>query len=330
MKKVLITGSSGFIGSFLVEQSIDSGYNTFAGVRKSSSLKYLKKTATNFFIADLSDKKKIKKALFESGKFDYIIHNAGITKACDKSLFDKVNLDNTRNLIEALIETDKIPEKFIFISSLAAYGPNQDDLEPIKLTDKPDPKSLYGDSKLKAEEYIMSISDFPYLIFRPTGVYGPREKDYFVMYKSIKSGLETYIGSREQYLSFVYVKDLVNLLINSLKSDIDRKEYFVSDLKYYTAVEFNEIVKNKLGKKTISIVFPKFFVKTIAFIGEKISCILFNKIPTLNSEKYNDISHKNWFCDSSDLVRDFDFNPKYDLEKGIDETIEWNKKQGLL
>ncbi len=330
MKRVLITGASGFIGSFLVKEAQSNKYKVYAGVRKTSSLENLLKAAPNLFEVDLSDKKAIKNKLLETEKLDYIIHNAGITKTCKKNEFDKVNLKNTQNLIEALIETDRVPEKFLFISSLAAYGPSRNGIEPIKLTDKPLPVSLYGESKLKTERYIKSIKDFPYLIFRPTGVYGPREKDYYVMYKSIKARLETYVGSKEQYLSFIYVKDLVSLLINSLDSNIVNKSYFVSDYRNYTAVEFNKIVKEELVKKTISIVFPKIFVKIIAFVGEKLSCLFSGNVPTLNTEKYKDISQKNWLCDSSDLVSDFNFNPKYDLEKGIKETIEWNNKQGLL
>ncbi len=330
MKRVLITGASGFIGSFLVKEAQSNKYKVYAGVRKTSNLENLLEYTPNLFEVDLSDKKAIKNKLLETEKFDYVIHNAGITKTCKKNEFDKVNLQNTKNLIEALIETDRVPEKFVFISSLAAYGPSRNGIEPIKLTDKPLPVSLYGESKLKTEKYIKSLKDFPYLIFRPTGVYGPREKDYYVMYKSIKSGLETYVGCKEQFLSFVYVKDLTNIIVKSLKSEIVRKSYFVSDLNNYTAVEFNKIVKEELGKKTISIVFPEILVKTIAFVGEKLSCLFSGNVPTLNTEKYKDISQKNWLCDSSDLVSDFNFNPKYDLKKGIKETIEWNKKQGLL
>jgi len=330
MKRILITGASGFIGSFLVEEAIKDGYDVYAGVRKTSNLQYLSGLKVSKFEVDLSSKQEVIKMLLEYEKFDYIIHNAGLTKTCNKKMFDIANLKNTQNFIEALQETNRIPNKFIYISSLAAFGPSKHGTKPMKLTDKPIPVSQYGNSKLKTEVYIKSIHDFPYLIFMPTGVYGPREKDYLVMYKSIKSGIETYIGSKKQYLSFVYVKDLSELLLKSLKSDITRESYFVSDLNNYTAVEFNDIVKKELNKKTITLVFPKLIVKFIALMSEKISCALMKKVPTLNIEKFKDISESNWLCDSSKLVSDFSFNPKYNLQRGVKEAINWYKKNKLL
>ncbi len=331
MKKILITGASGFIGSFLVEEAIKRNYKVFAGVRNTSKRTYLKDSRIQFFKADLADKEAIKSSLTQVGKFDFIIHNAGVTKSCSKSNFNKVNYQYTRNLIEALYETNTIPKKFIQISSLAAYGPGDEKtLKPINLTDTPRPVSYYGKSKLKTEQYIKSLKDFPYLIFRPTGVYGPREKDYYVMYKSIKQGLETYINTSDQHISFIYIKDLSRFIIDVLNSNITGKSYFVSDLKNYTAKEFSQIVKKELNVKTIALTFPGFWVRILAFLNEKTSCFLFGKIPTLNTEKYKEISQINWLCDSSDLVKDFNFKPEYDLEKGLNETIKWYKQEKLL
>jgi nucleoside-diphosphate-sugar epimerase len=331
VKRILITGASGFIGGFLVEEALNQGFDVYAGIRESSDLRYLQDARIQFFKTDLSDKNIIKHDLLATEKFDYIIHNAGITKTCTKEMFDTVNFQFTKNLVEALYETRRIPDKFIHISSLAAYGPgNENTLAPIKETDSPKPVSLYGKSKLKTEQYLRSLDDFPYLIFRPTGVYGPREKDYYLMYKSIKNGLETYIGTKNQYITFIYVKDLVRLLIDALASGITQKSYFASDLKYYTAVEFSKLVKKELNKKTLSLVFPKSLIKQIAFVSEKLSCLLGGKIPTLNTEKYKEISQKNWLCDSSALEKDFNFKPKYDLEKGLHEAIAWYKQKGLL
>ncbi len=331
MKKILITGASGFIGSFLVEVAIKRNYKVYAGVRNTSNLTYLRDSRIQFFKADLADKEAIKSNLTKFSKFDFIIHNAGVTKSCRKSNFNKVNYQYTKNLIEALYETKTIPQKFIQISSLAAYGPGDEKtLVPINITDTPHPISYYGKSKLKTEQYIKSLKGFPYLIFRPTGVYGPREKDYYVMYKSIKQGLETYINTSKQQISFIYIKDLCKLVIGALDSNITGKSYFVSDLNEYTSYEFNWLIKMKLNKKTIALTFPGFLVRILAFINEKISCFFLGRIPTLNTEKFKEISQKNWLCNSSSLIKDFNFKPEYDLSKGLDETIKWYKKENLL
>ena len=114
------------------------------------------------------------------GKFDYIVHNAGITKADKASDYMRVNCEYTKSLIDTLIASDMVPQKFVFISSLAAYGPG-DEKEFNRITTEapPHPITAYGRSKLQAEAYLQSHKNFPYLILRPTAVYGPRAK--FIM-----------------------------------------------------------------------------------------------------------------------------------------------------
>ncbi len=330
MKKVLITGASGFIGSFLVEEALKRKYEVYAGVRKSSDRKYLSNHAIRFFEMDFSQKETLKNHMKNTPRFDYIIHAAGIVKSCNKNDFITVNYQHTVDFIEILQDTNKVPDKFIFVSSLAVFGPGDEKtLQPIKPTDRPHPVTMYGKSKWMAEQFIFSLTDFPYLIFRPTGVYGPREKDYYLAYKSFKKGIESYIGTKEQHLTFLYVTDLTKLIFDALESKIIGKAYFATDLKYYTAQQFNAIIKKTLHKKAVTIVFPQAFVKPFVAIYEKLSC-LFGKPATLNRDKYNELICKNWLCDSDEIVKDFNFHPEYDLEKGVSKTIAWFKKEGLL
>ena len=102
-----------------------------------------------------------------------------------------------------------IPKQFIYISTLSVFGPiREKDYSPISEEDTPAPNTAYGLSKLKAELYIQSIPGFPYVIYRPTGVYGPREADYFLMAKSIRQHTDFSVGYKRQDLTFVYVKDI--------------------------------------------------------------------------------------------------------------------------
>ena len=244
-KRILITGASGFIGSFLVEKALREGYETWAGVRKSSSREYLKDDRIQFLDLSFGDKNKLKEQLShfkkKCGKFDYVVHNAGVTKCLDAEDFDKINFRYTANLIDALREVDAVPDKFVLMSSLSAFGVgDEENYTPIKITDTPNPNTAYGKSKLKAECYLRSMDDFPYIILRPTGVYGPREKDYFLMIKTVKSGLDVGAGFKPQHLTFIYVKDLVDAVFLGLKSELKNKAYFVADGDVYTDREYTD------------------------------------------------------------------------------------------
>ena len=331
---VLVTGASGFIGSFLVEEGLKRGFAITAGIRHYSSKEYLKNPIIHFLELDFSSIEKIMETL-ETCKsigvsFRYIIHCAGITKAGKKEEYFRVNAQNTQNFIQALILTDMMPEKFIYMSSLAAFGPGDPlTMNPVRLSDTPNPIESYGKSKLEAEKYIRSLDSFPWLIFRPTGVYGPREKDYFVFFKTMNRGLETYIGSQQQILTFIYVKDLARLSFDALVSPIVRKSYFISDGREYDTRTFSDITKKILQKRTIKITVPRIIVKQLASGLEKIYG-LWNTIPTLNSDKYNVMSSINWRCETDPLQTDFGFVAEYDLENGIRETIDWYKTEHWL
>jgi nucleoside-diphosphate-sugar epimerase len=334
MASVLITGASGFIGSFLVEEGLKKSFEVFAGIRKSSSRKYLQDPSIRFIEFDFSTKEKVVETLLacksEHIRFDYIIHNAGLTKVKRKEDYYNVNCGNTRNFIEALIETQMVPEKFVFISSLAAFGPgNPDTGDPVRLLDEPKPIELYGKSKLEAERYITSLKDFPWLIFRPTGVYGPRETDYYVFFQTISRGLEPYIGFRKQILTFIYVRDLVRLIFLAIESPHVNKAWFVSDGKEYPSELFASITKKALGRRTIRFTVPLFLVRAIAVAGENVAS-LWGSIPTLNTDKYNVLRSTNWRCEVEPLDRDFGFKAEYDLEKGVAETLDWYKQEKWL
>lgn len=335
MKQIIITGASGFVGSFLVEKALQENFKTWAAIRKSSSKEYLKDNRINFIDLDYTDREslanQLRKFKEENGKIDYIIHNAGVTKCLNIEDFNKVNFQYTANLIDALIDSDCVPEKFVFISSLSAFGiGDEENYTPIKLTDTPKPNTAYGISKLKAEQYLEQKKSFPYIILRATGIYGPREKDYLLMLKTVKSGLDVGAGFKPQHLTFIYVKDLVDVTFRALESPLRQEAYFVADGDVYTDKEYTALVKKVLNKKhVLSIKIPLFILKGVSSIAEKVSKIT-KKPSTLNRDKYKIMKQRNWECDIVPLKNDLGFSPKYNLEKGLEESIEWYKENDWL
>ena len=255
----------------------------------------------------------------------------GVTKCNDKRDFDRINYGLTKNFVEALLATDMIPARFIYMSSLSAWGPGDPVTKrPVMLADEPKPNTLYGASKLKAERFLQSVPELPYIFVRPTGVYGPREKDYFVFNQTVSRGLEPSMGFKTQYLTFIYVRDLVKFVFMAIESNISGKGYFITDGKVYTDREYANIVKKHVGRKhTLKIKVPLFLVKGISYFLDTV-CGWFGKSPTLNRDKYKLLSVTNWKCEIEPLTNDFGFTADYDLDKGTEEAVAWYRQEKWL
>ena len=335
MKSILITGAGGFIGGFLVEEALKRGYDTWAAVRSTTSREFLKDERIHFIELDYDEQENLEKTLndhkAEWGRWDYIVHNLGVTKSTNYLDFERVNHGYLRALVDALQDTGMVPDVFLMMSSLSVMGPGDEkNYTPIKTTDVPMPNSFYGVSKLKAETYLRSLEGFPYTIFRCTGVYGPHEKDYYLMIKSIKRGFDFSVGFEKQMLTFIYVKDLVTGVMDALEQGPLHKAYFISENRAYTQQEFRRIVCEELGKKfVIPVTCPLWVVKMVCNVAEWIGKVTM-KPSTLNRDKFKILKQRNWQCDTSEAQRDFNFNPKYPLREGIREAIAWYRKAGWL
>ena len=335
MKSILITGAGGFIGGFLVEEALKHGYDTWAAVRATTSREFLKDGRIHFIELDYSDQEKLEQTLreheSECGRWDYIVHNLGVTKSTNYLDFEQVNYGYLRTFVDALQETGMTPDVFLLMSSLSVMGPGDEkSYKPISPDDIPMPNTFYGVSKLKAETYLQMIEGFPYTIFRCTGVYGPHEKDYYLMIKSIKRGFDFSVGFNKQMLTFIYVKDLVTGVMDALEKGPLRKAYFISEDKAYTQQEFRQIVCEELGKKfVIPVTCPLWLVKIVCGISEWIGKVTL-KASTLNRDKFKILKQRNWMCDTTDARRDFNFQPKYSLREGVREAIAWYREAGWL
>ncbi len=326
MKKVLVTGASGFIGSTLCDMLLGKeGPEVWAGVRKTSDRRYLQSPKLHFIDLQYSNPEMLKQQM-EKEKFDTVFHLAGLTKAKTQEEFDRVNFLFTKNLVEALNEQEC---KLIHMSSFAAHGPARQN-SIAKAEDENEPNTMYGISKLRAEEYINKNCKNKYVILRPTGVYGEREKDYFVYFKTIKSHIDATLGKPKQRLTFIYSKDLCKVCILAAENnDVYNKTYFVSDGNVYLDSEFSEITKQVFNTWTISIRFPLWIVKFTSSFLDNFGKLV-GKQFTLNKDKYNLLAARNWECDVENLKKDLGFVPDYDLKRGVAEAIAWYKKERWL
>jgi len=321
-ERILITGASGFIGFHLIKAAQRAGLEVHAAVRATSKLSQLDSLAPKYIYPDFRSKDSLTKSL-EEGQYAYIVHAAGATKAKDENEYNTINADFTRNLAVAASEADIPLKKFVFLSSLAALGPSvYHDHHLFKEDRTPNPVTAYGKSKLLAEQYLKAI-DLPKAVLRPTAVYGPGEKDLFIVFKMLQDGFDAYIGNSPQRFSFVYVQDLVNATMLALKAE-NRKDhtYNISDGNVYNRYELADTFKDLTGKKTIRFHIPEGVVKVVANILE-LAYSNSKKTPVLNKEKLNELTAPNWACSIEAAKKDLNYRPVYNLKTGLAESMPW-------
>ncbi len=327
-ERVLITGASGFVGYHLIEAALKAGFEVHGAIRKSSDVSHLSGLDIQYVYPDYNNAESLQKEL-ETGQYSYIIHSAGVTRAKNEAEYNKINAAYTRNLAQAAQHASIPLSKFVFISSLAAMGPTfYEDINPITELSKAEPVTNYGRSKLLAEQYLAEIKELPLIVLRPTAVYGPREKDIYIMFKTLKSGLEPYIGTKGQRLSFIYAKDLANVAMKALVNPGNHVAYNISDGNSYERYELADLTKKILGKKTLKFHVPLGMVKALSGILELTSPK--DKTPVLNSEKLAELTAENWNCSIEKLKKDMGYVPAYDLERGLEETLKWYQSNNWL
>ncbi len=330
MKKILITGASGFIGSHLVERALNEEYETWAAVRPSSSRRYLSDERIRFIELNLGNKaalcQQLEKHMQDNGGqgFDYVIHAAGATKCLHADDFYRINALGTQHLAQALLETGalKAGGRFVFLSSLSVMGAyHEKSYRPATENDFPIPNTAYGESKFQAESYLAQIEGLNYVVLRPTGVYGPRERDYALMADSIRKHVDFSVGYSKQVITFIYVADLVNAAFLALTHGESGRRYFLTDGGEYSSRTFSDLIQRQLGVRyVLHLKVPLWFLRAVCWVSEKVAAML-GRPSTLNGDKYRIMSQRNWRCDIGPAHRELGYTPEWPLSRGVEATF---------
>lgn len=330
-EKILITGASGFIGSFIVEEALTRGMETWAAVRPGSSRQFLTDDRIRFVELDLASEEVLKQQL-QGLSFDYVVHAAGVTKCLDRQDFFRTNTEGTQHLVRALMALGMPLKRFVYISSLSVMGAIREGqpYTEIRDDDEPRPNTAYGQSKLQAERWLDEVDGLPYVVLRPTGVYGPRERDYYMMAKSIQQHLDFAVGYRRQDITFVYVSDVVQAVFLALERGQTGHRYFLSDGEVYQSTTFSDLLHKELGCPwRVRLTAPLWLLRIITCCGE-LTARLTGRVTALNSDKYNIMRQRNWRCDIGPARRELGYEPEVKLAEGVRRSVRWYREHGWL
>ena len=296
-KKILVTGGTGFLGYHLLKKLEKLDYSLFSLSTKKPT-KERKINKVKYIICDICNKNILKKKL--SDKYNYIVNFSGYVDHTDKLKTTQSHYYGCKNLIN-LFKNKQI-NNFIQIGSSMEYGDtNSPHLEKFSCR----PKGNYGIAKYKATKYLEkvgSIKNFPFTIFRLYQIYGPNQSKNRLIPLVIDSCLKNKnfgCTSGNQIRDFLYVDDLIKLIIKSIKQKPKNKIYNVG-------------AGNKIKVKFL-----------IDMINQKVGCgkPIYGKIKMRKDEM------KNNFPNIKRVKTDYSWEPQHDLESGLKKTISFYRKQ---
>ncbi|MCD6386627.1 NAD-dependent epimerase/dehydratase family protein [Candidatus Sumerlaeota bacterium] len=327
--RVLVTGASGFIGSHLAEQLAQRGYEVFCLVRKTSNVEFLKTIDVHLLYGALEDKESLKKAVAE---MDYIYHPAGLIKARRPRDYYLVNCDGTRNLLQAVIDTQQAIKRFVFFSSQAASGPSRDGA-PITETSPCYPITDYGKSKLEAEKAVRELADahsIPFTIIRPPAVFGPRDKEILFYFQQAQKGSIPVIGSPDNQFSIVYVRDLVEGTILAGESEKAINEtYFICYPEALTWRRVAELLGKTLETNCRVKTIPYPVAYGVAIINELFATLI-GRSAMINRQKLREFNQAYWICSPNKIKVHLGFSAQTNLTDALQATADWYKSAGWL
>ena len=321
--KILITGANGFLGSSICEAALSiSNAHVWAALRKGANTQGLDRlTGLNQLYLDYNSENSLQSSfedlVAQEGSFDLIVHNAGLTKSTSRLKFQEVNVHLTQRIVASIHASQILSKgKFAYVSSQAALGP----------MGAGKPVSAYGFSKLAAEEVIRK-SGLTYNIFRPTGIYGPRDQEFFAMFKAAKRGIYACAAPPNQKITLIHAQDVASNVIN-LSLEQSNQIIHLSDTRTYNHSDLQIALERAFEKRIFFLIIPMWLTRMILRAGQVLAKT-FGYDPIFTIEKYEEIS-KDWNHDFSLERNKIPLTIRYDLFHGFGQTYAFYKSENWL
>ena len=251
-KSVLVTGATGFIGSRLVEELINKGYEVTSLIRKGKEGNLKSKIV----YGDLTEK-----IDFKNLEFDCIFHLASHTPLeKNKKILEKVNFDGTKKLFNEIKSKTK---SIIYISGLGVYGETGETV--VDENQKYNPNTDFVKIRLDAEKYLKENSDkhkIDFAVVHFGDVYGPDGWFYEMLVKRLKKNTFRMPKGGKYYKGFVHVDDAVGSMIAVLENKRFGESFIVADSNPVTFKEFANFTADQINVKHPGSV-PMFLAKAI-------------------------------------------------------------------
>jgi nucleoside-diphosphate-sugar epimerase len=326
--RVLLTGGSGFLGSYVAERLAAEGHVVRALVRPRSDKSVLSKIGGMEFAPGAIEEPESLTSAVDG--VDAVVHVAGIVKARKPEDFFRVNAQGTKNLLDAVVKRGGL-KRFVYVSSLAAIGPSSDG-KPVREDSDPRPVTAYGRSKLEAERAVLAkAGEVPVTVIRPPMIYGPRDRETLAFFTSIKNGVLPIIGSKDNTLSVIYAPDCADAIARAVRADGPTgRAYFVDDGKVYTQGEMAAAAEQAMGKRAfIRFGMPMAVVRVAAAATQAWGAVT-NTAQMLTLDKARELSQHHWVCSGEGARNDLGWTAKVQWPQGVQEAVKWYREAGWL
>lgn len=327
--KNLVTGATGFIGSYIAEALIKRGEDVRALVRRTSNTQFLESIGVELFHGDLGDADSVARSV---KGVDKIFHSAAMVGDwVPREKAYKINVDGTRLLLEAAL-AEKV-ERFIFVSSLAVLGMRNHYKTP---SDPPAPKTgdVYADTKIDSETMVTAFCkkhNTPFTVIRPGFVFGPR--DYKVVPRIVDFLMKNkyvFIGSGENKINMIYIENLADAIVNASYSQKTSGEvYNITNDSGMTMKDMVYMVSDLWGYNRPTKHLPKNIAYLLCSILEFLAKATKAKEPPLLNKTRMKFLSLNLDFDISKIKRDLGYSPKIDMLEGLKRTKTWMEKEGV-